>query len=740
MLRFLKKLGCVAALALGLQPAFGFSLMGLLGNGGDSWQTAEIDYGTRGTIGGPKNIGEEFRWNTPDIYYAFDQNFLDYFGSNGVWTIEQGIGILNNLKPFSQYSANLTEVPLKTKKFNFRAQALHLYDLKSFALYLMMQEMGGAEPDRYVWTLRTRSCASCPVCSYHVISRNFDPITWQPTAYINGVLWTYYIVETCAGPPAAFTRPFSVDPQAPQNLPVLSTSLGSALGNYGLYLTGLTRDDVGGLRYSYRPDNINWEAMSRDSTLFYTNIAAGLQLLYTSNLTLLAYQAQTNNAAALNALYPSLGIVSTTNIYTNIWVTNLTAYLTNYPWEPYGTPAHTNYVTNRTLTVQTWYQHIFDNLYTPVRSNGVWRMVPLPDLRTHTGPYYLTVQTTYLTNYPGDPYGTPPRTNTVNTTYVTNAVVGEYFIMPTNFCDISLAYLQATLTNYNTNVVVTNTATTNTSGTISQVVIDYFTNHVFTYYGVDCVTTNVMLRKGIDKFTFHRANYDSLVGRFFAPITNLYSLVNVTNSLTVTNWYRRILSRPDFLFTARDTESSAIAALYTDSVGNFNDANANAGLAGPGNIEPGNMVITFNKVGPVLLNVYNTNFLQGGLSQDASTTNFCWGTFDGSTNAPVIYPSGTSIANLEAQILFQIVTAFLADGKVGRAYPPTQLQAAGGVLPYSNWTWNYGFPILPPGLSLSPSGVISGTPTLPGTFGFRVNVTGGDSRTITRSLSITIKP
>ena len=152
------------------------------------------------------------------------------------------------------------------------------------------------------------------------------------------------------------------------------------------------------------------------------------------------------------------------------------------------------------------------------------------------------------------------------------------------------------------------------------------------------------------------------------------------------------------------------------------------------------MEITFNKVGPLLQNVYGTNFILDGLSESASTTNFIWGSFDGSTNDPVVYPSGTSIADLEAQVLFQIITAFLPDGRVGSGYPATQLQAAGGVLPYSDWTWADGWPSLPPGLSLSPTGLISGVPTTAGTYGFTVSVTGGDSRTITRSLSININP
>ncbi len=163
------------------------------------------------------------------------------------------------------------------------------------------------------------------------------------------------------------------------------------------------------------------------------------------------------------------------------------------------------------------------------------------------------------------------------------------------------------------------------------------------------------------------------------------------------------------------------------------------GTAGPGNIEP-NMQIVFNKVGPLLINYYyGTNFILSGLSQSAASTNFIWGTYDGTTNDPVVYPSGTSIANLEAQILFQIITALLPGGAVGVAYPATQLQVSGGQPPYT-WSLASGSAALPPGLSLSAAGVISGTPTTLGTFGFTVSVGGADGRTTARPLSITINP
>jgi hypothetical protein len=408
------------------------------------------------------------------------------------------------------------------------------------------------------------------------------------------------------------------------------------------------------------------------------------------------------------------------------------------------------FVTNRTLTVQTWYRENFGNVVTFVFTNGAWTVVPLPDITTHTGNAWITVQTTYLTNSPYDPYGTPPHTNTTTITYLTNEVAGEYFILPTNLCGIAISALQATVVATDTNIVISATnlpAGFTNAQSYTQTVIDYFTNYVFTYYPVDCVTTNVTLRQGIDKFTFVKTSYDSLVGRFYQPITNLYTLVTVTNSHLVTNWYQRVVFKPDFLFTAQDTTDSALLGDRTFTYPNFNTNNENLGLAGPGNIDPGvsgpnataAIEITFNKVGPLLQNYYGTNFISSGLSQAAATTNFIWGSFDGTTNAPVVYPSGASIMNLEAEILYQIITPFLSDGQVGHPYSPTQLQVTGGTAPYS-WSWSGGVPALPPGMSLSAAGVLGGTPSAAGTFVFNVTVIGSDGRSTTRTMQIIIDP
>ena len=141
MLRFVKQFGCRwPALALGLQPAFGFTLDGPpIGNGGDAWEVPRSAT-AGGDIGAPKNLGEEYRWNTPYIYYAFDQSFLDYFGSNGVWAVEQGIAVLNGVGNFP-VQREPDGSALGDTGVNYRAQALHLFDLKSVALNLMLEEL-----------------------------------------------------------------------------------------------------------------------------------------------------------------------------------------------------------------------------------------------------------------------------------------------------------------------------------------------------------------------------------------------------------------------------------------------------------------------------------------------------------------------------------------------------------------------------------------------------------------------
>ncbi len=81
-----------------------------------------------------------------------------------------------------------------------------------------------------------------------------------------------------------------------------------------------------------------------------------------------------------------------------------------------------------------------------------------------------------------------------------------------------------------------------------------------------------------------------------------------------------------------------------------------------------------------------------------------------------------------------ITTTTLANGTVGTAYSQT-LSATGGTTPY---TWTIASGTLPAGLTLSASGVISGTPTTSGAVSFTVKVTDSTSATATQLLTVTV--
>ena len=742
MSRFFKRFAWLSVLVLGFQSAFGFALLGPFN---EAWQIPAIGYGLGGDIGGPKNIGEEYRWNTPTNYFAFDASFLDYFGSNGVRAVEQAIDIINALPPASTPGV-LDQFPLESQRINPRAEQLQLLDLKSICLQLLVEELGLTYPDRFLWTLRFRETQpglSCPFMIYGVLHRNFDPVTFQPSSYLNGVLYSYLILEACQGTPTALTFNFPVDPLAQEFLPIMSEF---GLFRPGSYATGLSRDDFGGLRYGWRTNNVNWESASSGSLEFVTNYTP--QLLFPSNLTLLAAQALTNNAAQLAILYPGLIITSTSNSFGFFQITNVTAYFTNFPWDS-GFAAlfpHVVFATNVSpLFPQIFFHHTFGNIRVLQPGPNGFVGVPVSNISPFTGQSFVTIQNT-LVSFQVPPWSTFPAlaTNITSRTFVSNGIVGEFFILPTNACDISIIGTLLTNVVFTTNIVATttNVLTTNVlTGTQSfeQDVITMSTSHILVVYPITCTASNVTLRQGMDKITFVRTSFDSLLGRFFQPITNTYHLIEVTNSVAVTNWFQRIITRPDLLYRADDNAgfNGAEAAFRTVTAGNFNTANEIPGLAGPGNIEP-NMIFTLNKAGPLNINFYDPLFVLNGLSESTSITNFIWASYDGSTNAPILYPSGRSITDLENELLFQIVTPDLPDGAVGVPYA-AQVQATGGQQPYT-WQMAQGSAPLPPGLTLDSSGLIFGTPATAGTFSFTVTVMEAGGRAKSRTLSITINP
>jgi hypothetical protein len=146
---------------------------------------------------------------------------------------------------------------------------------------------------------------------------------------------------------------------------------------------------------------------------------------------------------------------------------------------------------------------------------------------------------------------------------------------------------------------------------------------------------------------------------------------------------------------------------------------------------------------------WSVDALPAGLTLNAST-----GAIGGTPTAPGTFPvlaqvtdaqSPADVASRSLSIVIApapapnplaITTSNLPSAKRNKAYSRT-LVASGGVTPY---TWSLAAGSLPPGLTLSAAGLISGKPTTLGSFGFTVRVTDGQSpaASATRALSITV--
>lgn len=320
-----------------MHSAQAFSMLGPY----EAYQVQEIGYNTFGfDIGGPMNLAEEYRWNMKTITYGFDSSFKNYFGQEGMNAVNKAFAMLNSLPAFSAMSSSLAEYPTDTRRSNYRASALGLMDLKSATLGLLMEELGLASPDRYVWALRDRRVID-NVPFYLVIKRNFDPVTFQPSSYVNGVLYTYAIV-VIADPPAWDAVEVPVDPLAfgytavASDIDSLITSQGfSGASNpglgYGEFYSGLTRDDVGGLRYLYRPNNYNVEDLVPGTTLSATGGSPWWPVGTTpTNGTPVgvALRPGVDHISFVQAQYDSIfgNFITLTNQYQDTYISNNVAY------------------------------------------------------------------------------------------------------------------------------------------------------------------------------------------------------------------------------------------------------------------------------------------------------------------------------------------------------------------------------------------------------------------------------
>jgi hypothetical protein len=264
-----------------------FSLLGPYAD----WMDVTNGFRLPGDIGGPMDITEGYRWNVPVVTYGFDQSFRNYFGSNGVAAVEAAIGILNNLPPAS--ALVLTNFTNFSQLVNYSAAGENLYDLKSETLSILLEQLGLAQPTRYVYLVRQWDPSLEPyaylsaglpgatgIIGKFVIERNFDPQTLTSTILVNGTEYSAYIdygaIGTTGVPSFATAVEVPVDPlDEPFNAvadnflsPLSQNVLRSPLG---IFYSGLTYDDVGGLSFLLSTNNLKIEPLLSDVHAATTN-------------------------------------------------------------------------------------------------------------------------------------------------------------------------------------------------------------------------------------------------------------------------------------------------------------------------------------------------------------------------------------------------------------------------------------------------------------------------------------
>jgi hypothetical protein len=270
-MRLTQKFLVLVLLAGMARSAHGFTPLGQFKN----WQVTPLGYNFPSDIGGPQLGNEGYRWNVPTIHYAFDQSFISYFGKPGMAAVDAALKLFTDLGSLSSitndgFSLFLRGEPIPTDvkgPQNFSFAEAGLLDVKSYAMQLVIEEMGLAQPTRYVWTLRGRlveTIGGVTITNYSVVKLNYDPVTLQPSSYVNGQLYDYEVVEPLRirGIDYADAIEAAVNPPFPY---AFSAVADYALGP-GEYFFGLSQDDVGGLKFLYNKNNYAVESLVSNIT------------------------------------------------------------------------------------------------------------------------------------------------------------------------------------------------------------------------------------------------------------------------------------------------------------------------------------------------------------------------------------------------------------------------------------------------------------------------------------------
>ncbi|MBQ7590454.1 MAG: hypothetical protein IJU47_07195 [Verrucomicrobia bacterium] len=725
MFASMKKLGLIAALTgLTCAAAQAFSLLGPW----TSWQTLDLGYqldtedpnNPIWDAGGPMNLKEGYRWNIPVMTYAFDKSFMDYYGEKGVEEVERAMATINDTFAHMYEDNYLDSVPTSVARYNYRASALGLSDIYSQVLVYMTEKLGLGPAERYCWTLRNAVPPTDDTLGiYYTIRRNFDPETLETTPYVNGVLYSYRINYFGDDGQYAEALEITPDPTA-----VAYTSVAGGWNNAhqmiapeGLYYTGLSRDDVGGLRWLYSADNYAFEGTAITGT---SGGSAGILTpqytapIIVTNIDLAQFlidvERTTNTLDQVRALYPGLNITSVNWDYETIKTTNY-VYSQTSPWMPYGeVPVLVKQVENH---FRLLYTYGYDNVITNFGGNVTKDKIQLITVSSGAQmspwlPYGMGGDTNAVTNYSNISTnrvtggimilgGLAQNVNTNDN--ATNAAnnAGGYEFLATNF--VRRVYVTNLIASANSNGTAggTNdnggttigigtgddTGTTGTNGvsaSFNQYMVTSYDLYEYLAYPIvwsdggstggddtNAVTTSsVLYRPGLaNNFRMMRVNLDNLISPTFTA-TNMYfsNIVymkmkdNVNDPATdpygqldVTT-IRRRLTQPDIIFSAADLGTGGgIAANYNQWINHYADNYGTLVLGGSTNNGAGPGIIsrvsgiTFDTVA----NDMWINDTQGPLSlfEQNNGRYHVWASYDGSTNAPHLYPATSPWKTIE---------------------------------------------------------------------------------------------
>jgi len=158
---------------------------------------------------------------------------------------------------------------------------------------------------------------------------------------------------------------------------------------------------------------------------------------------------------------------------------------------------------------------------------------------------------------------------------------------------------------------------------------------------------NLAVRAGVDRVRFIKVNLDPVLRQNARQAAVTYPEVISSNGVVTRQVVSRLIARPEILISARDLgvldNYAPVAFEFSPVTFQNTGATLDAAAEGPGTIEPISSY-TFSKLGVYSLHIGNTD------EQDGQPGNI-WGSFDGSTNAPILYPIGSKLSDLEAAVL-----------------------------------------------------------------------------------------